>query len=42
MFDVALYLLETDDVEWRELADQVFPADALSAVPATSRTVFIR
>lgn len=42
MFDVALYAAETADVDWRELADQVFPAEALSAAPVISRTVFIR
>ena len=42
MFDVALYTVETDEIDWRELADAVFPADALLAAPVTSRTVFIR
>jgi hypothetical protein len=42
MFDIAPYSQETVDVDWRDLADQVFPADALSAAPITSRTVFIR
>jgi hypothetical protein len=34
MFDVAVYTIETDHVDWRELADRVFPADALHTAPA--------
>jgi hypothetical protein len=29
MFEVALHSPQTDTVDWRELADEVFPADAL-------------
>ena len=29
MFDAAHYTTENNAVDWRELADQVFPADAL-------------
>jgi hypothetical protein len=43
MSDVSLDTPEKDAVDWRELADQVFPADALLAAPAiNSRAVFIR
>jgi hypothetical protein len=33
MSEVALYTPETDAVDWRELADQVFPAEALRPTP---------
>jgi len=40
MSEVALHTPETDAVDWRELADQVFPAEALRPAPAV--TVFMR
>jgi hypothetical protein len=42
MFDAALYAAEAAEVDWHELADEVFPVDVLLAAPITSRTVFIR
>jgi hypothetical protein len=36
MSEVAVYAPETDAVDWRELADQVFPADALRTVPSVN------
>ena len=36
MFDVAVYTIENDAVDWRELADRVFPADALRTAPAVN------
>jgi hypothetical protein len=40
MSEVALY--ETATVDWRELADQVFPADALLSAPAVNPAVFMK
>jgi hypothetical protein len=40
MPEVALYTPETDAADWRELADQVFPAEALRPAPAV--TVFMK
>jgi hypothetical protein len=40
MSEVALYTRETDAADWRELADQVFPAEALRPTPAV--TVFMK
>jgi hypothetical protein len=42
MFDVALYTPETDAVDWRELADEVFPAEALRSAPAINQLVFTK
>jgi hypothetical protein len=42
MFDVAVYATENDAVDWRELADQVFPADALLTGPPVNSLVFIK
>jgi hypothetical protein len=36
MSEVAFYVPETDAVDWRELADQVFPAEALRPAPAVA------
>jgi hypothetical protein len=33
MAEVALYTPKTAAVDWRELADEVFPADVLRAAP---------
>jgi hypothetical protein len=42
MFDVAVYTTHRDDVDWRELADQVFPDDVLRQAPAVNRLVFTK
>ncbi|MBP1819136.1 hypothetical protein J3E61_002699 [Mycobacterium sp. OAE908] len=42
MSDLALHRPETDAVDWRALADQVFPADALRSVPAVNPFVLSR
>jgi hypothetical protein len=42
MSDIALYTPETDAVDWRELADQVFPAEALRTAPAINPSVFMK
>ena len=34
MFEATRYIPENDTVDWRELADLVFPADALRPAPA--------
>ena len=36
MSEVTRYAPETDVVDWRELADLVFPADALRPAPAAT------
>ena len=42
MFDIAAYTTEKDSVDWRELADRVFPADALHTVQAVIPLAFFR
>ena len=42
MSEVALSTPETVAVDWRELADKVFPADALLTAPAVNSLVFMK
>ena len=34
MFEATQYIPQNENVDWRALADQVFPADALRPAPA--------
>jgi hypothetical protein len=36
MFDATVYTFENDSVDWRGLADQIFPADALRTAPTVN------
>ena len=42
MFEAARYTTENDAVDWRGLADQIFPADALRTAPAVNPLAAIR
>ena len=42
MFDVAAYTTEQDVVDWHELADRVFPADALRTAQAVIPLTVLR
>lgn len=42
MSEIALYTPKTDAVDWRELADQAFPAEALWTAPAINPSVFVK
>jgi hypothetical protein len=40
MFDTTVFVSENDAVDWRGLADQIFPQDALRAASAINPLVF--
>jgi len=40
MFDTTVFVSENDAVDWRGLADQIFPPDALRTVTAFNPLVF--
>jgi hypothetical protein len=40
MFDTTVFVSENDAVDWRGLADEIFPSDALRTVSAVNPLVF--
>jgi hypothetical protein len=42
MSEAMRYTPETDAVDWLDLADQLFPADALRAAPAFNPLAMVR
>ena len=42
MFDATRYTYENDAVDWRDLAEQIFPADALRTAPVVHPLALLR
>ena len=42
MFEATRYIPESDAVDWRGLADQIFPAEALETLPVFNPLAVLR